>query len=113
MELADAAKASAAASGAEGAVSAAAASGLVLGEMSVEDFEKVRCSDAVGPVVSTTVCLSQLLFACLDYCLPVSATVCLSQLLFACLNQHCFLQRPEDLPPGLPAGPLRGAVRHR
>ena len=27
--------------------------------------------------------LPQLLFACLNYCLPVSATVCLSQLLFA------------------------------
>ena len=36
--------------------------------------------------VSTTVCLSQLLFACLNYCLPVSTTVCLSQLLSACLN---------------------------
>ena len=32
--------------------------------------------------VCTTVCLSQLMFARLNYCLP-STTVCLSQLLFA------------------------------
>ena len=36
-----------------------------------------------APYYSTTVCLTQLLFACLDYCLPVSTTVCLPQLLFA------------------------------
>ena len=32
------------------------------------------CSEAVCPVVSTTVCLTQLLSALLDYCLPVSTT---------------------------------------
>ena len=32
---------------------------------------------------SLSVCMSQLLFACLNYGLPVSTTVCLSQLLFA------------------------------
>ena len=35
-----------------------------------------------GWPASTPVCLPQRLSACLDYCLPVSTTVCLSQLLF-------------------------------
>ena len=39
--------------------------------------EEDQVCTAVGP---------QLLFACLKYCLPVSTTVCLSQLLFVCLN---------------------------
>jgi hypothetical protein len=34
------------------------------------------CLDCCLPYYSTTVCLSQLLFACLNYCLSVSTTVC-------------------------------------
>ena len=53
-----------------------------LGEAQVEGAMMV----AIKAMEVCTVCLSQLLSACLNYCLPVSTTVCLSQLLFACLN---------------------------
>ena len=52
-----------------------------LGEAQVEGAMMV----AIKAMEVCTVCLSQLLSP-LNYFLPVSTTICLSQLLFACLN---------------------------
>jgi hypothetical protein len=41
------------------------------------------CIACLNDYVCLSVCLSQLLFACLNYCLPVSTAVCLSQRLSA------------------------------
>ena len=43
------------------------------------------CLPVVFLSVSTIICPSQILFACLNYCLHVATTVCLPQLLFALL----------------------------
>ena len=43
----------------------------------------VQSQEGTEQVWRCTVCLSQLLFARLNYCLPVSTSVCLSQLLSA------------------------------